>query len=531
MGYKDAGSTSGLENITASYVGDPMSSIGKSISASLLSNVWLVVLLILLTPFYVNILGIESYGLIGFYTSLVAILGILDMGISATATRELAWRSARPEEVKTIPVLLRSLEVVYWAIVFIIGMGMLALAWVFGADWFQTVALTQETVRDTLMLMAIALIVQMPSGLYSGGLIGLHRQVQNSTLLALFGTVRGVGAVFILWKVYPDVRVFFLWQILVSLLQVSVMRISLWRRVNPLKYVTHYSAVMINTIKGFAGGMILITALSLAVSQADKLILSRSVPLVDFGYYMLAWSVASGLMLVAMPLMQTYSPHFTRLISEGDEQSLAREVRLASQLMSVTVIPPAAFIIFLSRPILQTWLGNSVVADGAASVLTILAPGTMLIACAYPALYILYSRKQLKPVIFVQLVTLAIILPALVFGIMQYGIIGAALCWILFGIILYFSYQILGLRSLPNQGVFVSIFRDFIAPCAIAFLSAGIFGHWLSDINSKVFFVAWSIIALLLTWTATLFACVDLRLLISRKTNFIKVFSLSLLGK
>ena len=72
-----------------------MNSLSKNISANLLSNVWLVVLLLLVTPMYVWFLGVESYALIGFYSSWVAILGILDTGISATAMREIAWLEAR----------------------------------------------------------------------------------------------------------------------------------------------------------------------------------------------------------------------------------------------------------------------------------------------------------------------------------------------------------------------------------------------------------------------------------------------------
>ena len=66
--------------------------------------------MLFLTPLYILILGVESYGLIGFYLSWVSILAILDVSVSLTATTEIAWRSARPEMKKTIPVLLRSLE-------------------------------------------------------------------------------------------------------------------------------------------------------------------------------------------------------------------------------------------------------------------------------------------------------------------------------------------------------------------------------------------------------------------------------------
>ena len=87
--------------------------------------------MLFLTPLYILILGVESYGLIGFYLSWVSILAILDVSVSLTATTEIAWRSARPEMKKTIPVLLRSLEVAYWFIILLSGLGILIGAWFF----------------------------------------------------------------------------------------------------------------------------------------------------------------------------------------------------------------------------------------------------------------------------------------------------------------------------------------------------------------------------------------------------------------
>ena len=114
-----------------------MSRISKNISAIFLSNVWSALLILLLTPLYIDFLGIESYGLIGFYISWLALLGILDNGISATASREIAWLSARTNERKKIPNLIRTLEVMYWGIVLIIGVVILVGITLFGSSWIQ----------------------------------------------------------------------------------------------------------------------------------------------------------------------------------------------------------------------------------------------------------------------------------------------------------------------------------------------------------------------------------------------------------
>lgn len=487
-----------------------MSYLGKNISANLLSNGWSTVLQLLLTPLYIKFLGVESYGLIGFYLSWIAILGILDTGIQATAVREIAWLAACPEKKQRIPTFLFTLEVTYWGIIFLLGLAILSGAWFFGAGWFQTNDLPSELVRDAMVLMAVSLVIQVPSGLYISGLMGLQRQVECSGLLALFGTVRGFGAAIVLWQISADIRVFFLWHILVCGVQTGVLRWSLWRRVRNDRSPSRFSKEMLHSVKGFAGWATLITALSIIITQTDKMILSRLVSLEAFGFYMLAWTVVSGLSRIATPLIQAFGPRFTELVSKGDDAGLARQVRLASQLMSVLILPPAALIMLVSEPILLAWTGNQVVAAGASPFLAVLVVGTALSASSYPAVSILYSRKQLRPVAVVSLASLLLLLPLLIVAIINFGAMGAAFCWGLYGLILYAAYQILGLRGLPNAGLITRTLRDFVAPCVVSLAVAGIAGYLLNDVAEVLSFVVLAGFSLIVGWLAALLVCKDL---------------------
>jgi len=473
--------------------------------------------MLFLTPLYILFLGVESYGLIGFYLSWTAILGILDTGISATAVREIAWLAARPGGRGRIPVLLRSLEVVYWTIILILGVGILTGAWFFGAGWFQVKDLLPEVVRDVLMLMAVSLVAQVPSGLYIGGLMGLQRQVECSGLLALFGTLRGLGAIMVLWLISPDIRVFFLWHIVASIFQTGVMRWSLWSKVSTGEHRARFSFEILRSIKGFMGTVMLITILGIIMSQADKMILSRIVSLEAFGFYMLAWTVASGLSRGVTPLVQAFYPQFIELVSVGDDEGLAKQVRLASQLMSVMIIPPAVLIMFLAKPILSVWLGNNVAAEGVAPILAAMMVGTVFVSCSFPSLSVLYSRKQLRPVVAMNLICLVVLLPLLILAVVYFGVMGAAFIWGLYGLILYIGYQAYGLRGLPNAGFFSSMLRDFFVPCIISFVVAGMARYWLNAVSGEIKFVFLFILALLVGWLASFLACKDLRTIVIKK--------------
>lgn len=497
-----------------------MSFLGKNISANFLSGIWLTALMLLLTPLYVMLLGVESYGLIGFYLSWIAIVGILDTGISAAATREIAWFAARPKEKGKIPDLVRSMEVIYWGIILVLGVGILVWGLFFGADWFRTKSLPPELVRDTLILMAISLVVQVPSGLYVAGLMGLQRQVECSGLLALFGTIRGLGTVVVLWKICPDIRAFFLWQIIVCVIQVGVMRWVLWKRVRIERFPAKFSIRVLRSVKGFAGGMMLVTALSIVITQADKIILSRLVSLEMLGFYMLAWTGSSGLSRIAGPIIQAFSPRFTELVSNGDNEALAGQVHLASQLMSVLMLPSAALIIFFSKPILFAWMGNPAIAVGASPILAIMVVGVVLSSCSYPALSVLYSRKHLGPVIVTNVASLVVLLPLLIAVIVRFGAMGAASCWALYGLAMYIVYQAYGLKGLPKTGFFLSVLRDFIVPCLVSFAVAGMARYLLNGVKGRLAFIIMLGLALITGWFVTILVCKDLLKIIIKKLKW-----------
>jgi len=502
-----------------------MERISKNILANLLANSWSVALLLLLTPMYIALLGIEGYGLIGLYMSMAVILGILDTGISATVVREIAWYSVRPEGRSKIPILLHSVEIIYWSTILIIGGLLIWGAWFFGNDWFRAKELSDTELNHVLMLMVGALVLQVPCGLYVGGLMGLQRQVECSWLLVFWGTVRGFGSIAVLWLWEPSVEIFFLWQIMVGVAQVAMMRWALWRRINDAEGLASFSWRELHSLKGFAGGMLMITISGVLLSQSDKIILSRLVSLELFGFYTLAWTVASGLTRVATPLIQAFSPHFTELVSVGKHEEMQQQLSLASQVMSVLILPPAVLIAVFGEPILTAWTRNPLVAAGAAPLLSLLVVGTAFASCSYPALSALYSRKQIGVVVAINFLALVIFMPLLIWAIVKSGAIGAASVWVLYGIYQYMGYQFLERRGRTPTSVFGPLVQNFVAPLLTSVLVAVLVFLWLGDSPSDIKLLLSLCVGLILSWLAALFVCGDLFGIVAEKVKCRPLFS------
>jgi O-antigen/teichoic acid export membrane protein len=419
-------------------------SLGRGIGAGLLSSGWLAVLSLVIAPVYIDLLGIESYGLIGLYTAALAIGGILDVALSATVSREIAWKQARPAEQNEIGPLLRSVEIVYWLVVSGLALILLTAGAVLAPVWVHASSLPEEQIQGALALMLLSLAIQLPSGLYSASLIGLHRQAHAAVLLAGFGTLRGVGGALLAWGVSNDIRAFFLFHVVVGLIQIAWLRWQTW------SYVTTeqagqpcFASKSLISIRQAAGAMFLITVMGIMLSQIDKLVLAFMVPLESLGHYTLAWGLASGLTIIVTPIVQGYGARFSALAAADEHRELENQINIASQMAYALVIPPAAAISLFAESILLTWIRHADVAEASAGSLALLALGTAMVACTYPLLIAMYAKKEFKPVLQVQLACMFLFFPLLLCLVDSWGIVGAALCWAVYGSGLYATYLIL----------------------------------------------------------------------------------------
>lgn len=485
-----------------------MTRIAKNISANFIASAISAVLAVLLTPVYVRYLGVESYGLIGFYTSWTAMAGIIDTGISATMVRQVAWLDARADGRESIPTMIRTLEVVYWAAIGTIGLTIFLAASQVGGTWFAAQQLDSHVVRAALMLMALSLIVQLPSGMYIAGLAGLQRQVESASIVAACGVFRAVGTLAVLVWISADIRAFFSWQIVAGALQTVISRWRLTRATTG--HAATFSMPMLRSIWTFAGGMMLVSALSIVVTQADKLMLTRFVSLEILGFYMVASTVASGLTRLAIPLIQAFGPRFTELCAIGDDDRVRETFHRASRLLSATLLPPAAFLVLLAEPVLTAWLRNPRIAASSASFTSLLVAGTVFSVSGYPALGILYSKNLMRKVVLITACSAAIVLPALFFAIQHFGATGAAWSWLVYGAVTYLSYELCALREMQHRRPVSAILRDFALPCLISFAIAWTITYWHRQ-SAQMPVLGLLGIGLLTAWLTTLLTCTEIR--------------------
>ena len=286
--------------------------LSRNVLAGLVSSSWSTIVGIAVVPIYLRYLGVEAYGVIGFFATTQAFLQVFDLGLAPTVNREVA-RCAAGGDIRQASRLLHTLAVVYWVTAVILGGAVVLAAPAIATGWLQARQLPPDTVSRAVALMGLTVACRWPIALYIGAVMGAERIVLASGLAMAMTTLSSVGAVAVIAFVSPTLEALFIWQAGAGLLHAIVARWAAWRTV-PRFAETRFDSAELRRVWRFSAGMSGIALFTLAFSQMDKVILSRVLTLGDFGRYMLATTVASGLYVLVTPFMNALYPRFSALV-------------------------------------------------------------------------------------------------------------------------------------------------------------------------------------------------------------------------
>ena len=187
------------------YADSHVSVVRRNIIANAAAKGWAVLLSLGVIPIYIHFIGIEAWGLMGFFLSLMSVLSLLDLGLGTALNLRFAQYSVQPDRAQEMHDLLRTLELIYWLVGVAIAATLVALAPAIAAYWIKPQTMAPEIVTQALAMMGIAVAFQWPRVLYSGGLMGMQRQVAANVLMSITGTASKIGRASCRERVYHPV--------------------------------------------------------------------------------------------------------------------------------------------------------------------------------------------------------------------------------------------------------------------------------------------------------------------------------------
>ena len=461
-------------------------SLKKNVLANYLGQGWTALMGIAFIPVYIHYLGMEAWGLVGFMSMLQAWFTLLDMGLTPTLSREMARFQAGAHGAQSIRDLLRSLEVIYGGVaVAVVGIVWLGAPWV-SVHWLSATQLSDASVTQAIGVMGMVLAARMVEQVYRGAIQGLQRQVWLNGAQSVLAALRWGGVVGVLAWVDSSIEAFFLWQVLVSLLSVVILARQTYCWLPPGERPSRFDLAALASIRSFAGGMAVTTLLALLLTQVDKLLLSKLVSLEEFGYYVLAASVAGALYFLVTPVSTAVSPRLTELVAKSGQQALIDTYHQASQWLAAVLTPTALMMAVFAEPLLYAWTGNADLANQTAPLLVLLALGTLCNGFMYVPYMTQLAYGWTGFAVRMNIVAVSFIVPAVLWAVPRFGAIGAAWAWLA----LNAGYVLVGMhfmhrRLLPGEKW--RWYRDAVfKPLAIGSIALLMVRHWVTLPQNRV---------------------------------------------
>ena len=426
----------------------------RNISANYVSQIYVAAVGILTVPLYLRHMGTEAYGLIGFYTMLQAWFQLLDTGLSTTLARESARFNGGGSDARHLVHLRQLLEAIFLAIA---GFGLVSI-WLIAplvtTRWLQVNTLALSDVVRCVQLMGIVVACRWMSCLYRGVITGFEQQVWLSGCNTAVATARFVLCLPLI--IYLDARpsTYFYYQAVVAAVEALVLYTKCSTLVPSTKSIGGASrdwGTLRPTLR-FASGVAFTSVVWVLVTQVDKLVLSKMLPLSLYGEYTLAVLLSGGINLLSAPISTALLPRLTNTVAAGDVGAVHGLYRRFTQVVGLVTMPAAVTLMALGPQVLFAWTGNAAVSHSAAPVLGYYSLGNAVLGITAFAYYIQYAKGDIRMHLLGNAVFAVLYLPTVVLAAQTYGAQGAAMAWLAMNLLYLFCWvPLVHQRLMPGQ--------------------------------------------------------------------------------
>jgi O-antigen/teichoic acid export membrane protein len=273
-----------------------------------------------------------------------------------------------------------------------------------------------------------------------------------------------------LWLFSPTIFAFALWQLISNVIYCSAARLSLWRALPsiPDQSQPHFRWQVFRNTWRYAAGMAGMAVVSALLTQADKLAVSKMLSLEMLGYYTLAGALASAPLVLAGPIVLAVFPRLTALVASEDSNGLTRLYHRTSALVAVATIPAGMTLVLFGGDFIRSWTGSALAAERAGVAASFLLGGQLLQAIEVVPSYVALAHGHVTLNLQVNIASVLLIIPLLLFLIMKYGIVGAGSSWLIMSLCTVppFIY-LLHRRFLPGE-LQEWVLRDMLRPLLAA---------------------------------------------------------------
>lgn len=422
-------------------------------------------------PFYIEALGSPSYALVAFFMQLQTLISLLDIGISATVSRNTALFRAgsilRTDYLATI----RSIEFSFAVIGFIILLLSLTAPFI-ATHWLNLGDYSESIATDALQLIFVVIALRWMQTYYRAIVLGAEQLVWLGWFNIIISTVRILGVLPFIYLVDGGIIEFFLFQIAANFLELllfyprtnKIIGFAPGERFGAVNRTALYDAIRTSLVVGLTS---LIWAL---ITQADKFLASGMLLLSDYTAYSLVITISSVLLLLSGTFIYAIGPTMARLVAQGERDTAINIFRNTSLAVSIVLGAASAVVIGWSESLLFAWTGNQALSTKAAEFLPLYMLAGLFFALGNLSYAINYALGDFSLRLRYSLITLVIYLPVLIILSSAIGDSGLVYSWLLVNLLFFAFAQKRLYQQLDAHLYGLSIIRDVAIPVVLTML-------------------------------------------------------------
>lgn len=470
-------------------------------------------------------MGVEGYGLVGFFAMLQVWFQLLDMGLTSTMGRESARFNGGAINSTSYKSLLRLMEIFFVSVAAIGVLGIILGASPIANHWLKVQKIDIEEVINSIILMGLIVGLRWVSGLYRSVIIGLESMVWISWFGVLVSTARFVLVIPVFLYVGTSVINFFSYQLIIAILELIILINHAYKFLPKLKkhHEIRMDVTQLKEIIKFSLSIAFTSSVWVIVTQTDKLIMSTLLELSEYAYFTLAILVAGGVGIISGPISTAIMPRLSRLAAEKDS-NLIPLYRSATQLVAVFSLPTSLILAVFSYKVLWLWTSNEELAGRVAPILSLYALGNGVLALGSFPYYLQYAKGNLRLHLIGSVIFLIILIPMLIFGASRFGAMGAGWAWVGANLMYLFFWVPVVHRRLMSGLHLKWIFQDIFPIALISIIGVFLLKFtikWPTEkFSSFLVFIVLSILVFTLSAIGSSFIRGQLLLYLKKGKNF-----------
>ncbi len=324
----------------------------RNTASSFIALGWLSAISVLAIPIYIKLLGVEEWGIVAACVSLQLVFTFLDAGFSQIVPR---WVAREANDQNALRSYFRFFKHVYFILALSGFMLLQFSASYLSHSWFQITTDRAQELEIAIRIIAFQMLFQFINNLHIGFWHGLQMQLLANVRVCGYGTLKHLATITILALGSAQAWIYAATFSVVALIEVTLNALTVHRTLGPLVQAEVGNAVetkpLLREAIFLSGGILM----GLMVSQLDRIILSHTVPVEDFGIYVVVVTLAMAFLQLQAPLTRAYFPIFVQDIKATGHVSATNFKRLIIGNLIISTLPTLLACVFAQK-LLQFWL-------------------------------------------------------------------------------------------------------------------------------------------------------------------------------